>query len=160
MTESVTPIDIKTDSPSEKIIKPIRGETPKFVPPISFVAGTIVLGIISGTLLFLQIGRGGVSLGGRTTTSISGSGGVTVGSKDTKVFRDCTSGELAKNDGKITTEGSHMLIRPGGVSQTVYLTSSVVDLEQFVGKQVEVCGETFKGQKAGWLMDAGRITLK
>jgi hypothetical protein len=26
-----------------------------------------------------------------------------------------------------------------------------------VGKKVQVWGETFKGQKAGWLMDVGRI---
>jgi hypothetical protein len=56
-------------------------------------------------------------------------------------------------------EGSHKLLRPGGDSQTVYLTSSVTDLDLLVGMEVELWGETFKGQKAGWFMDVGRVKV-
>ena len=56
-------------------------------------------------------------------------------------------------------EGSHVLLRPGGASQTVHLTSSVTDLEKFVGMQVRVWGETFRGRSAGWLMDVGRVEV-
>ena len=62
-------------------------------------------------------------------------------------------------EGGIDGEGSHKLLRPGGVSQTVYLTSSVTDLDAYVGMEVEIWGETFKGQKAGWFMDVGKVKI-
>lgn len=81
-----------------------------------------------------------------------------VGIKDAKTFRDSVSGTLEK--GGIEGEGTHHLVRTGGESQWVYLTSSVVDLDQFVGKKVKVYGETFAGKSAGWLMDVGRVELE
>ena len=80
-----------------------------------------------------------------------------VGSADETVFKDNATGMLDR--GGIDGEGSHQLVREGGASQTVYLTSSVVDLEQFVGHKVQVWGETFAAQKAGWLMDVGRVKV-
>jgi len=82
-----------------------------------------------------------------------------VGIKDVRTFRDTASGRIEINDSPVVTEGSHKLIRPGGESQTAYLTSSVVDLNQFLGKCVQVWGETFAAQKAGWLMDVGRVKI-
>lgn len=79
------------------------------------------------------------------------------GVKDEETFKDSAEGYL--EIGGINGEGSHKITRPGGVSQTVYLTSSITDLDQFDGMEVKVWGETFKGQKAGWLMDVGRIEV-
>ncbi len=79
------------------------------------------------------------------------------GSKETAAFKDTAKGYLEK--GGVDGEGSHKLLRIGGVSQTVYLTSSVTDLDKFVGMEVEVSGETFAAQKAGWLMDVGRVQV-
>ncbi len=72
-------------------------------------------------------------------------------------FPDTTEGVVEQ--GGMEGEGSHKLLRPGGPSQTVYLTSSVVDLDQFVGTRIKVWGETFAAQKAGWLMDVGRVQI-
>jgi len=83
--------------------------------------------------------------------------GAIFGSADTETFKDETMGVLIK--GGIDGEGSHTLLRPGGESQNVYLTSSVVDLDMFVDMEIKVWGETFKGQKAGWLMDVGRVEV-
>jgi hypothetical protein len=80
-----------------------------------------------------------------------------IGIEDEKTFRDTAEGLLEK--GGIDGEGTHHLVREGGPSQNVYLTSSVVDLSQFVGKKVRVWGETFAAQHAGWLMDVGRIKV-
>lgn len=80
------------------------------------------------------------------------------GIKDTKVFKDSAEGTL--REGGFEDEGSFHLERPGGKSQYVYLTSSTVDLSQFVGKKVSVLGKTFEAEKAGWLMDVGYIELK
>lgn len=72
-------------------------------------------------------------------------------------FKDTAEGLLEA--GGINGEGSHKLLRTGGVSQTVYLTSSVTDLDKLVGMQVKVWGETYQGQKAGWLMDVGKVEV-
>ena len=76
---------------------------------------------------------------------------------DVKTFRDRAEGTL--KEGGIDSEGTHHLERPGGTSQSVYLTSSVVDLDQFIDKKVEVWGETIGAKKAGWLMDVGKIKI-
>jgi hypothetical protein len=83
--------------------------------------------------------------------------GAVFGLPDTETFDDKTEGVLIK--GGLEGEGSHTLLRPNGVSQNVYLTSSAVDLDQFVDMEIRVWGETFKGQKAGWLMDVGRVEV-
>lgn len=79
------------------------------------------------------------------------------GSPEEKDFKDSAEGYL--EIGGIDGEGSHRLLRDGGPSQTVYLTSSSTDLDKFEGMKVKVWGETFKGQKAGWLMDVGRVKV-
>lgn len=84
--------------------------------------------------------------------------GAVFGVADEKTFRDSTEGVLIR--GGLNGEGSHTLIRPGGADQNVYLTSSVVDLDQFINMKIKIAGETFKGQKAGWLMDVGRVEVE
>lgn len=79
------------------------------------------------------------------------------GSQNETIFKDSAFGYLQA--GGLEGEGSHALLRIGGKNQTVYLTSSVTDLNMFVGMEVKVWGETFKGQKAGWLMDVGRVEV-
>ena len=92
---------------------------------------------------------------------IPGSGvkvGDVYGSADEKGFKDKATGVIDK--GGLNGEGTHKLLRPGGASQTVYLASTLIDLDQLVGHQVTVWGETFKGQKVGWLMDVGRAKIE
>ncbi len=80
-----------------------------------------------------------------------------VGSLDTKTFRDTATGVIEKNG--TNGVGTHKLIRDGGPSQTIYMVSSVVDLDQFDGKKVEVWGETQKVAKVSWFMDIGRVKI-
>jgi hypothetical protein len=80
-----------------------------------------------------------------------------VGSKDTKTFRDTATGVLEKNG--TNGVGTHKLIREGGPSQTLYMVSSIVDLDQFDGKKVEVWGESQKMAKGIWFMDIGRVKI-
>jgi len=83
--------------------------------------------------------------------------GQTFGRKDTKNFPDSVIGVI--KEGGIDGEGTHHLERIGGPSQTVYLTSSVLSLEQFIDREVKIWGETFAAQKAGWLMDVGKLEV-
>lgn len=82
-----------------------------------------------------------------------------VGIKDEKRFPDQVEGRIEVNDNPDVPEGSHRLIRPGGPSQTAYLTSSVVDLNIFIGKCVHIWGQTFSSQKSGWYLDVGRLKV-
>ena len=79
------------------------------------------------------------------------------GIADESTFKDTAEGVL--ESGGISGEGTHHLVRDGGTSQYVYLTSTVIDLESFVGEKVQVWGQTNKGRKAGWLMDVGKIKV-
>ncbi len=114
------------------------------------------------TLIALGIGTG--YLLSRSTFASPGAApatintGKVVGSTDTKTFKDSAVGVVQK-DGT-TGEGTHQLIRDGGPSQTVTLISSVVDLDQYVGKKVKVSGQTLAAKRAAWLMDVGKVELQ
>ncbi len=82
--------------------------------------------------------------------------GVTYGNLS-KNFSDSAMGVI--KSGGISGEGTHTLIREGGVTQNAALTSSVIDLDLFIDKKVEVKGETNDSNKAGWFMDVGSIKI-
>jgi len=84
--------------------------------------------------------------------------GKTFGSDDLKTFPDMAEGKL--EEGGVEGEGQYHLVRPGGDSQNVYLTSSLVDLSQFIGRKIKVWGQTQAAQTAGWLMDVGRVEVQ
>lgn len=134
--------------------------------------------LILGILIVIAIGAGvatgfgGYKLKAKTSGSLTGvaqvapiqqvagdkiTDGEVFGIQDEKTFNTNAEGYL--EEGGIGGEGSHKLLRVGGVSQTVVLTSSATDLSKLVGMNVKVWGETFKAQKAGWLMDVGRIQV-
>jgi len=77
-----------------------------------------------------------------------------------QTFGTTAEGVVQKNDGDKYAQGTHKLIRPGGEDQTAYLTSSVLDLDQYIGKKVKVFGETFGSTQVGWLMDVGKVEVK
>lgn len=153
--------DIKQDLKQDTLVKPIVEQTTEIdftSPPILAAAAfIIILGAVSGFLLAGKAGKTSISGKGQVSSSASLGKGTVVGSSDTKTFRDSTEGVL--KEGGIDGEGSHHLERPGGASQTVYLTSSIVDLDQFIDKKVKVWGETNKARKAGWLMDVGKVEI-
>lgn len=130
--------------------------TPKVVTLLVVV---IVVGIVSG---YLISGKSSSSLtNGKTpggiVTSSSVSKGTIDGSSDTATFKDTAQGIL--KTGGIDGEGAFHLVRPGGDSQNVYMTSGIVDLSKFINKNIKVWGQTQKAQHAGWLMDVGRIEV-
>ncbi len=144
-----------------------KGDEMKKLPvKLMLIAGVVAIlgGVATGWGsfgLFAQQSQGG---GSNTSNpplqQIAGSNvkaGEVFGSGDSSTFTDFAEGYL--ESGGIDGEGSHKLLRSGGPSQTVYLTSSVTDLDKLVGMEVKIWGETFKGQKAGWLMDVGKIEV-
>lgn len=79
------------------------------------------------------------------------------GVQDKATFADNAQGYVEA--GGVDGEGSHRLLRIGGETQTVALTSSVADLDDFVGMEIKIWGETNKAQVSGWFMDVGRIEV-
>lgn len=155
--------ELKTEEKKESppVVKPLEeSKTPlklDFSRKMMMVlAGVVVLGLVTGYGIYAWKTAGTVRLAGKDVEVVAN--GTEEGVKDASTFKDTATGMLSENDGKITKEGTHVLVR-GDASQNVYLTSSVVDMNKYVGKKVQVWGETFKGQTAGWLMDVGRIKV-
>ncbi len=134
-----------------------RKDTSYFSPKIALLfLGVIAAGIFTGYFLS-QTSTGSISKG----TPAAGTGAVVkntvYGSNDTTTFKDSAEGVLQA--GGIDGEGQYHLVRPGGDSQNVYMTSSLVDLSQFVGRSIKVWGQTQAAMHAGWLMDVGRVEV-
>ena len=117
----------------------------------------ILLGIGTGYLIAQITTKQSVSPGSQTANTSSVRAGTMYGSNDT-IFKDTAEGVLQA--GGIKGEGQYHLVRPGGDSQNVYITSSVLDLSQFVGHTLKVWGQTQQAQYAGWLMDAGKVEVE
>lgn len=122
-----------------------------------FLIAAVVFGVMTGFALSNRGATSGNTLTSGTVDSSKISKGTVVGSSDTKTFKDTAAGTL-KNGG-INGEGQFHLVRSGGDSQNVYLTSSAVDLSKFVGKKIKIWGQTQTAQYAGWLMDVGRVEV-
>ena len=123
---------------------------------IGFLIIVAILGVATGFLL-----GNSKSGSGKHMLSLPQLGnsmqGKTFGSNDTTTFKDTAEGIL--QNGGIDGEGQYHLVRPGGDSQNVYMTSSSVDLSQFINKKIKVWGQTQAAKKAGWLMDIGRVQV-
>ena len=161
--EQFQKVEVQTEQ-EENLVKQMPSLTKKFDFKKTAVPALVVIAIIlAGAVSGYFLANRGATLLGEEEAVITGAnivqGPKEVGIKDETVFRDTTQGRIEINDSEEITEGSHRLIRPGGESQTAYLTSSVLNLNQFRGKCVQIWGETFAGQKAGWFMDVGRVKV-
>ncbi|TSC88161.1 MAG: Uncharacterized protein G01um101416_184 [Microgenomates group bacterium Gr01-1014_16] len=140
----------------EDLVQPITPISTS--PPKSLLFGGAIAVVISGAVvgfILTKIPGLGKNVKGSSATIVNTA--TEVGSTDTQTFRDSAQGTL--ESGGLNGEGTHKLIRDGGPSQTVYIISSIVDLEQYAGSKVQVWGETIKAQRAPWLMDVGRLKI-
>ncbi|MDO9028114.1 MAG: hypothetical protein Q7U68_04545 [Candidatus Roizmanbacteria bacterium] len=122
-----------------------------YVTFFSLIAVAVIIGTVLG-FGFTRLNKKATNNSGKKTTA------QTAGIVDKKTFKDSVEGIL--REGGIDGEGNFHLERPGGVSQNVYLTSTTVDLSNYIGKKVKVWGQTFQGEKAGWLMDVGSVEIE
>lgn len=150
---------------SVPVTQRLKPQVLKKIPPAtSKKTGVYVL--ISFLVVLLGVGTGWVLSGSKGSGSASPTSGAAPGAEsgakeagiaDESTFRDTAEGVL--ETGGVDGEGTHHLVREGGLSKYVYLTSTVIDLEAFAGKTVQVWGETISAQTAGWLMDVGKIKV-
>jgi hypothetical protein len=137
-----------------------QGDT-KRITPVLVAIVVVFLGVGTGWLLS---GHSVKEVGQKGSSSVNMASNVTqtqteAGIADESTFSSSDAPIGILREGGVNGEGNYHLERPGGESQNVYLTSTVLDLKSFVGKKVQVWGETLSGQKAGWLMDVGKIKV-
>lgn len=158
MTDDIKPLNLNT----EEEVKPVApeakptgsGQAKKKM--ISWFLVLILLGVGTGYGIYkFTQPKAPKKLATEATGELNT--GDTFGVEDEKAFRDTAEGVLVA--GGIDGEGSHHIERGEDKSQYVYVTSSVIDLDQFLDKKVKVWGETFEAQQAGWLMDVGRLQI-
>lgn len=144
------------EKPREHLMHQFKEEeTPKSKIILKILIIALIVGLGTVTGYFLSSKNNGSKIGFTNNSQMIKTEN-TIGSTDTRTFRDQAEGKLEK--GGIEGEGTHKLIRDTKrPDQNVYLTSSVIDLDQFIGKKIRVWGETNTGQKAGWLMDVGKV---
>ncbi|MEK7129451.1 MAG: hypothetical protein AAB803_00380 [Patescibacteria group bacterium] len=154
---------VKTHEPADENVQSVELEKEPVTekPQTQTMRRNILL--VYALLIGLGVATGYVL--SRTGTPLSSAGkptmintGKVAGVTDERTFKDSAVGTVEK--GGINGEGTHKLIREGGVSQTAFLISSIVDLDQYVGKKVKVWGQTFDAEKAAWLMDVGKIEIQ
>ena len=144
---------------------PVKNSSP--ISPLKIVLVLVValgLGFWLSRLLPFSSSSGTITLPGQqqaiSTENIQDKSQIETGKLygDTeKSFKDSAIGTVEK--GSINGEGTHILNRDGGASQRVSLTSSVVDLDLFIGRKVEVKGETNASNKTAWLLDVGSVKV-
>lgn len=115
------------------------------------VAGVLTAWLISTKVMGVKTGSSVAAPGAKVTSSGAGV-------LDPKIKYDEATGTLVA--GGLNNEGTHHLERDGGPSKSVYLTSSVIDLESFVGKKIQIWGETMASKKVGWLMDVAKVQVQ
>ncbi|NIT04166.1 hypothetical protein GTO10_04555 [Candidatus Saccharibacteria bacterium] len=163
MAESFQKVEVNPDQ-GESLLKKMPSAGGQLKPKGTLIPALIIIAIIlAGAATGYFLANQGISMPQQVTELTGGvsivQGPKEAGIKDETLFPDTAQGKVKVNDSEEITEGSHKLIRAGGESQTAFLTSSVLDLNQFLGKCVQVWGETFQAQKAGWFMDVGRIKV-
>lgn len=130
--------------------------------PMIPVISVVLLACITGGLSGVTVAKYRTSTTATTgTVQMKQGSGVNknaFGTKNIKLYPDNAEGIMKK--GGVDGEGTHHLERKGGPSQNVYITSSAVNLNQFVNKKVKVWGKTYSAQTAGWLMDIGYLELQ
>jgi len=126
----------------------------KYWPLIAGAVLVVVAGVglayLLSTRVMGRVGSAAAAPGAKVTAN-------SAGVLDPKIKYDNATGVL--KDGGIDNEGTKHLESDAGPSHYVYLTSSVVDLQAFVGKKVEVWGETLASKHAPWLMDVAKIQV-
>lgn len=127
-----------------------RFDMKKYSTPILALV-VIAAGITSGYFL------SGINASDSTSTGLpeseNGNGTAEV---DQSQFNETEEGILM--EGGIEGEGTHHLDRGLGEQKYVYLTSTVLNLDKYVGKKIRVKGNAIAGQKAGYLMEVGSVT--
>jgi hypothetical protein len=123
-----------------------------------FIIGAFLV-VLSGVAIAWLISSKMMNGGVTSTKVVPGvkTASTQAGNLDPEVEYDTATGIL--QDGGLNGEGTYHLVREGGASKYVYLTSSTIDLSLFVNKNIEIWGQTLASKKVGWLMDVAKVQV-
>ncbi len=144
-----------TNSSDTKIVNPIKSSSKMPLIPLIVVI-IILFGLGVGWLVSSKKNASTQKAVKSATVTVSNT---EAGVSDPNTIKDVTTATGVLQTGGIDGEGTFHLDRPGGISQTVYLTSTIVDMSAYVGKKVQIWGQTQASQHAGWFMDVGKIKV-
>jgi hypothetical protein len=139
--------------PVQMPVRNVSSTNKKLWPYIVGAFVVVILGVVGAWLISSKLmvrKTAGAAPGVKVTSTQAGE-------LDPNTKYDNATGDL--KDGGIAGQGTHHIERDGGPSHFVYLTSSVIDLSSFVGKKVQVWGQTLASKKAPWLMDVAKIQV-
>lgn len=158
MEKNNEPNQPKTQNTHNNLVKQFDSKHKKHSTPKILVLLLVMVVLGSGSGLLIAKGStASTSSSNEINSKDDIKKGTTFGVNDDNTFKDEAEGTLKA--GGIDGEGQYHLVRPGGETQYVYLTSSVVDLSLLTGKKIKVWGQTQKAQSAPWLMDVGRVEV-
>lgn len=144
-------------APQDTLGKEVVSEVPKNNQKyMKILAGLVVavLGIGSGWFF------SGQAQGSQIVGRQSGSEAILeAGEVDESLLAESESEQGILYEGGANGEGTHYLDRGMGEDKKIYLLSTVIDLQAFVGKNVEIWGNTLAAEHAGWLMDVVRVKV-
>lgn len=153
----------KDNQTANPLVMPKNDQTTEKIVPLY-----LVIVAVSGIFISFWISRflptstrkSSSSLNLQSADKISGASDIEVGKvygDADGTFSDTATGTIEK--GSINGVGTHILNREGGISQRASLTSSVIDLDLFIDKLVDIKGETNASDKTSWLLDVGQIKV-
>lgn len=148
---------------------PVPVEKPGIMKPMEKVKemkkdkNTLMLVVIGVLVVLAGVGTGWLMAGKPKGSGSPVASGATVSDKeagiDVSKQENLDEAEGVLKEGGLNGEGTHHLERDGGPSQNIYLTSTVIDLQSFVDKKVQIWGETNSTQEAGWFMDVVKVKV-
>lgn len=146
---------METQAQTPQVLKSFPKFDFKRISPL--VIGSVIvvlLGLGTGWLVSGKLGGG--------ATGSKGAPGAKVTQTEAGVLPKDFKGDNATGmltAGGIKGEGTYHLTSDAGPSHYVYLTSGVIDLGSFVGKKVQVWGNTLAAKQAPWLMDVVMVKV-
>lgn len=146
-----------SNSPLNKLPQSDKNKLVQKVLPILAVVIVIFAGVGTGKLLSSATGG---SKSPNSSAELDKQGSEVkkeAGLSETEGLEGPEEGVLKIGD--IEGEGTHYLDRNAGEEKYIYMTSSVINLDNYADKKVQIWGETLAAKHAPWLMDVVRIKI-
>jgi hypothetical protein len=162
----IKPLTQEPTRPKEvipQVQKPIMTKMPEnklksTLMPVAIGVLVVITGIATGW--FTASPRAGSESGSvKMASSVSSVGDKENSDEAGIADEESDTAEGTLKEGGIDGEGTHYLDRDAGPDKYVYLTSTVLNLDSFEGKKIQVWGDTMAGRSAGWLMDVTKVKV-
>jgi len=152
-TQGVVPKVVK-QPPTVGVVKKLPISPKTKMTTIVIGVAVILLGVGSG---WIFAGKGSSNSKASTNVRVADETSVSQDGVDESLFPDTAEGEL--KEGGLNGEGTHYLDRGLGEEKNVALLSTVLNLDNYIGKKIEIWGNSVTSPQVGWLMDVGKVKI-